>query len=483
MTTPTPSQPENGDAPQRRWRVVPQRRVSVVDQYRPQRWNWSIIVRPIDVSVARQAQRPLDREHLRGLRYFWLDGLFSAISENFYLNFISLYALAYGATNGQVGWVTATGNLLGALALFPGARMVERVGRRKPIILISGGGFGRLALLLLALVPFIFLQPTAAIIAIVALNGLRAFMFNFSNPAWTAPVADLVPDAMRGRYFSARNVAMGMAALAVAPIAGRVIVLGNGWHGWPYMGYQAVFFLAFAFGVIGTLSFSRIPEPAASAQQAAPHQRGDLRRALRESPEFVGLVISAFVWNLALQVAGPFFYVYLVNGLGGTTATVGAVVSITSAAALFGQWVFGRALDRRGALWVQTVAGLCIGFLPWAWLVITAPWHVGIINLFGGFLWAGFNLANFNLLLELTPDAQRPRAVALYQTVVFGSAFLGPLLGGYIADAYGYKANFALSGAGRLAAMGLFIWLSARPARRHGKGGARVKVEDWKIED
>ena len=33
--------------------------------------------------------------------------------------------------NGQVGWVTATGNLMGALALFPGARMVGHlIGRQ-----------------------------------------------------------------------------------------------------------------------------------------------------------------------------------------------------------------------------------------------------------------------------------------------------------------------------------------------------------------
>jgi MFS family permease len=448
--------------------------MSVVDQYRPQRWNWSIIVRPLDASVARQAQQPLEPRALRGLRFFWLDGLFAAISENFYVSFIPLFALAYGATNGQVGWVTAIGNLMGALALFPGARMVERVGRRKPIILVSGGGFGRLSLLLLGLVPFVFMQPHVAILAIVVFNGLRAFMFNFSNPAWTALVADLVPDTMRGRYFSARNVAMGLAALAVAPIAGRLIVVGNGWNGWPYMGYSTVFFLAFLFGVIGTLSFSRIPEPEPSAQQVAPHQRGDLRRALRESPEFVGLVISAFMWNLSIQVAGPFFNVYLVSGLGGTTATVGILASVTSASALAGQAYFGRALDRRGALWVQMVSGFCIGFLPLGWLLVTAPWQVGFISLFGGFMWAGYNLSNFNLLLELTPDAQRPRAVALFQTVVFGSAFLGPVLGGYVADAFGYTTNFAISGGGRLVAMVLFVWLSVRPARRRGK----AKIED-----
>ena len=459
-------------APPRRsaWRALPQRRVSAVDHLRPQRWNWSLVVSPVDNAVERQARQPLTRVQLVGLRFFWLDGLFSAISENFYLNFIPLFALAYGATNGQVGWVMALANLAGALALFPGARQAGRARRPKPIILWPGVGFARLALLLLALMPLVVINPMAAFVGIVALNALRAFMSNFANPAWTSMVADLVPDVMRGRYFSTRNLAMGTAALLVAPLAGYVIQTGNQLPGFPQGGYQAAFFLAFCFGVIGTLSFARIPEPEAVRQGGYVHQRGDLRRGLRENPEFVGLLASAFVWNLALQVAGPFFNVYLVTELGGTAATVGMVASVSSIFALVGQAVFGRLFDRRGALWMQTVTGLGIAFLPLAWTLITQPWHVGVINIFGGFLWAGFNLANFNLLLDLTPDQQRPRAVALYQTMVFGSAFLGPVLGGYVADLAGFKAIFALSGTGRMAAMLIFIWFSARPARRHGKG-------------
>ncbi|WP_419571912.1 aminotransferase class III-fold pyridoxal phosphate-dependent enzyme [Rheinheimera sp.] len=66
--------------------------------------------------------------------------------------------------------------------------------------------------LLLAMVPFVIIQPAMAIAAIIVLNGLRAFMSNLANPGWTSLVADLVPDAMRGRYFGSRNMAMGVAA-------------------------------------------------------------------------------------------------------------------------------------------------------------------------------------------------------------------------------------------------------------------------------
>ena len=58
--------------------------------------------------------------------------------------------------------------------------------------------------------------------------------------------------------------------------------------------------------------------------------------------------------------------------------------------------MFGRLLDKKGALWVMLVCGFTIPVLPLGWIFITAPWQVGIINTLGGFIWAGYNLANFN---------------------------------------------------------------------------------------
>ncbi|MBE2224934.1 MAG: MFS transporter, partial [Anaerolineae bacterium] len=138
----------------------------------------------------------------------------------------------------------------------------------------------------------------------------------------------------------------------------------------------------------------------------------------------------------------------------------------SSLTALFGQRVFGRLLDTRGSIWVMLVCGFTIPVLPLAWMFITAPWQVGLINTLGGFIWAGYNLATFNLLLILTPDEQRPRAVALYQTAVFSSAVVGPLLGGYLADAVNFQLIFGLSAIGRLIGMFLFVGFTVHPYRR-----------------
>lgn len=425
------------------------------DHLRPQRWNWSAVIRPLDRRLIEQTGDVLVPTQIFGLRYFWLDGLFAAISENFYLSFIPLFALAFGATNGQVGWLTAVANLAGAVAFFPGARLAER-GPRKPVVLWSGGGIARLMLLGMALLPLVSSQGWLLIWLLIGLNGVRAFMSNLANPAWTSIVADLVPDHVRGRYFSDRNMAMGVAALLVTPLAGRLIGLGNGRFGLAELGYQLVFFLAFAFGMVSTFIYSHIVEPVRPLPTTIQHHQGDLWRILRQSPGFIGLVASAFVWNLSLQIAAPFFSVYLVNEFQASTTTIGVLASVSSLMALFGQQIFGRLLDKKGTFWMMLVCGFTIPLLPLGWVFVTAPWQVGLINTLGGFVWAGYNLANFNMLLLLTPDQDRPRTVALYQTAVFASAFIGPLIGGYLADAISFQLIFGISFAGRLLGMIIF---------------------------
>ena len=252
-------------------------------------------------------------ESRRGRRLLWWDGLVSNFSESFVLNFTGPFALALGATTGQIGWLSALVNLASALALFPGARLVERTGQRKRIVVWTGGGVARLLLLVIALVP-VFIQGTAAIYAFIALVALRAFFSQLGFPAWSAMLADLVPAGIRGRYFASRNIGLAVAALIAAPLAGWLADQ----LGLP-RGYQVSFFLAGLIGFGATAIFARIPDhPLPPVSQATTEKPEGIRSILRTHPRFAGFTAVAFLWNLSLMVAGPFFSVYLVRDLGAT---------------------------------------------------------------------------------------------------------------------------------------------------------------------
>jgi MFS family permease len=412
-----------------------------------------------------------DAQWLAGLRYFWFDGLFSSFSDNLVAGFFELFLLSYGVSNGVIGLNTSIANLCAASAIIPGALAISRISSRKRLVVLTGGGIGRFGLLAIAFVPLATGDSGVAVVCLVCLNAIRAVMNNFCNPAWTSMVADLVPPASRARYFGKRNVAIIAASILAAPIAGRVVKSLSGTASFPQLGFQAIFFLSFAIGMLSTLSFSRIPDASVS-EATATRPRGFPLRALLSDRRFVGFVLSAFVWNTALQVSAPFFNVYLVSALGASAAMVGILTGVSSVSTLVGQLAFGRITDRRGDVFVQVLTGLLVPFLPISWILVSSPGQVVFINMASGLLWAGYNLATFNILLKITPDDRRPEATALYQTLVTASAVLGPLIGGALADTIGYKAVFVASGAGRFLGTLLFIALVVRPgpvrhAERH----------------
>ena len=404
------------------------------------------------------AQLPLSIR--QNLRWFWLDGVFASGSDSIVVAYLSLFVLVLGATRAQIGLMSALSSLSAALLLLPGATLVERRGRRKQIVVLSGGGASRLALLLLALVPLFFAGPTAVYVAI-ALVILRSAFGNLGVPAWVSLTADIVPLSWRGRYFSSRNMAMGVANMLATLLVGQLITLIGGTNG-----YQLAMGLAFAVGMASTFSFARIEEPLTSISPEVKDSgpRLSLLQHLRTHPDFLTFCATAAIWNLSLNIAGPFFNLYLVENLRASAGVVGALSVVATLAALPGQRLFGSLVDRWGTRQVQLVTGLLIPLLPWAWALTRSPWHVVPINLVAGFLWAGYELANFNFLLILTPEDRRPRYTALYQIVVMVALAGGAALGGIVAQRWGYTPVFVLSGIGRLCAALLFARFVRQPA-------------------
>ena len=400
----------------------------------------------------------------RNLGWFWLDGFFSAACDNIVVTYLTLYVLALGATGAQIGLMSALTNLSAALVLLPGAMLVERAGHRKGLALLGGGG-ARLALLLLASLP-LALQGNALVGVAIALAVSRDAFSNLGFPAWMAITADVVPLEGRGRYFASRNFAMGIAGMVVTLLAGELITRAS-----QPEGYQAALAFAFVFGMSSSFSFSRIQDPDGRVEPVREDKlslRG-LVGGLKAQPGFLSLCVAAAIWNFSLNVAGPFFTVHLVQDLHASAALVGLTSIATSVSSLAAQRWLGELSDRWGAARLQFASSLLIPILPFAWAIITAGWHVILINLLGGALWAAFTLSSFNYLLQNTPDDQRARFSALYQIVVLVSLALGAALGGALVSSVGYKVIFVLSGAGRLVASALFARFAEPGRPRRGE--------------
>ncbi|HNT76498.1 MAG TPA: MFS transporter, partial [Anaerolineae bacterium] len=199
------------------------------------------------------ATRGVHPQHHQGLRMFWWDGLLATISGAFVDTYTTLYALALGATSTHIGMLSSASSFMGMLAPLPGAALVQKVGRRRPLI-VSVSMLSRALILLAALLPFFFGGP-AVVTLLLVFFALRAGLNNLIHPAWVSMTGDVVPMEHRGRYFSARNVSMAVASMLVVPLAGWLI----GRIGAP-QGYQVSLTLAFVIGLTSSYAYSRIPE-------------------------------------------------------------------------------------------------------------------------------------------------------------------------------------------------------------------------------
>lgn len=388
----------------------------------------------------------------QNLRWFWLDGVFANASDAIIQTYLTLFVLALGANSVQIGLMNSLSNLGGAIFLLPGAWLVERWGHRRQIVVANGGGLARLMLLLLALLPLVLMGPVAVTVAIV-LVVVRGVSGSFSYPAWLSLSADIVPMEWRGRYFASRNIMMSVAGMVTVFLSGLIVTRFG-----ELPGYQYVLGLTFVLGLVSTYSYNRIADPLGSAPPPeVPRPARSLSRHLREDSDFWILCATAALWNFSLNIAGPFFRVYLVQDLS-ASATMVAVLSVAyTLSALPGQRLFGMLADKWGPRRVVLLTGLFIPGLPIGWALVTSAWQLIPLELISGFLWAGYNLAIFNYLLVLIPEGRRERYSAFYQIVVMVASAVGSALGGVMAaGTLGFVGVFIISGIGRLVAALVF---------------------------
>ncbi len=246
-------------------------------------------------------------------------------------------------------------------------------------------------------------------------------------------------------------------------------------------GYQVAFALATLFGLLSIYAFARIEEPSrrvlpAPAEGSAPESISWWRsvKAEKQFLRFCGL--STF-WTFAVNIASPFFFVFLIDEVGATPATLGVASAVSMFAALPAQRLFGVLTERKGSAWVRNISGYLIPITTLLWPFMQHPWHSFPLQVLGGFAWAGYNLAAFNLLLEMTPDEARPTFVAFFQALTGLGMAAGAALGGLLADRVGYTPVFLLSAGGRLLATVLFAGVIARKSARAKQWVGRQRSE------
>lgn len=380
-------------------------------------------------------------EQRRGLQMLWWDGLLSSMSVAFFTDFETLYLLALGATSAVIGLRSSVTSGVALLAPLLGAWLVARTGKRKLWVLLSAGGIGRIALLLSALAPLLFIQNNTTIAVILVLAAIRAFMGSVSVPPFNSLFGDLVPPAIRGRYVGLRMMGASAVTVLVLPLAGLLIESIGG-----VGGFQVTLVLAAAFGLGATWFFARIPE--IESEETRPDAGMGFQEGLAvfsHDRTFVLFCIINFVWTLGIQLSGPFFGVHMVENLGFGIDTISLLATIVTLCNVFVVHFAGSLVDRQGAGRITAVGMLLVPLMPVGWIFARNPFTVGLVRVYGIIAWAGVHVAAMPLMLRITPARFRTQFIAIFNTLNGVAAIIGPIPAAWMYENYGFTYNLIVS--------------------------------------
>ena len=225
--------------------------------------------------------------------------------------------------------------------------------------------------------------------------------------------------------------------------------------------YYILFVVAAALGIASTYVFRQIPFPPPEEKekrggQTTKEYLAVFFRSAQENRNFVNYVYSAVVWNFGVSFLGTLTAVYFVQDMGGHEGAWALVTASSLLAQTICQRYWGPLADKFGPKNVMAVSGIAVCFVPVMWFLAPVSWLGLVINFVSGFMWGGYNLAAFNLLLELTPDDNRSMYIGAYNTFMGLATAVGPVLGGFTAELLGLRSIFLFSFGVRV--VGLFLF-------------------------
>nr|MDO8097656.1 MFS transporter [Candidatus Njordarchaeota archaeon] len=374
-----------------------------------------------------------------GLRNLIRDGVFSQSMITLTQGaFLVGFALSLGAPNTAIGLLTAIIPLTQLLQI-PSIYVVEKYRSRRAITFYASIA-GRSMWLFVALIPFIFSPELGLVFLVLAvlLNASIGALGTCSRNSWWR---DLVPQDQLGTFFSRRMKLAMIVGIPLVIFAGFYVDFLKGQSsGYQPHGYSVLFVMGFFAGMISIYFISKTPEP----RMAPPEGERKLLKMILQpfkDANFKKLVVFLSSWNFAINLAAPFFVVYMLTVIGLGMSAVISLMVLSQLMNIGFLQIWGRFSDRYSNKSVLAVCSpvylVCI-FLwiftaMYGWYVLTLPLLV-IIHIFTGISTAGVTLASQNIGLKLSPKG---RATSYLATTGFTNSLaagFAPILGGVLAD-------------------------------------------------
>jgi MFS family permease len=356
--------------------------------------------------------------------------------------FLVAMALQLGASNFQIGLLAALPTLTNVFQLLA-IWLVQKYNNRRAVAVITNF-IARFPLLIIGILPFLFTTGTS-IQALIFLLFFHYFFGSVAGASWNSWMKDLVPEDKLGSYFSQRGRLTQILNVVLSLVLALVLDYIKKYAPEKELITYALMFLGGGIlGLLGTYLLSRTPEP---KSHLAKENLVKLFGKPLKDKNFRNLLIFNSFWTFALNLATPFFSVYMMKTIHLPLSYIIGFGILSQLAGIFAIKMWGRFTDQYSNKTIISIASpiyiICI--LGWSFVgMASSHWLtiflIGLINILSGVSSSGINLAISNIGMKLAPKEEAIVYLSARNMIVAFVSALGPLLGGWLADFFSTRS-------------------------------------------
>ena len=375
--------------------------------------------------------------------------------------FLPAYLHHISGSNSIVGLGLALQQVGGVISPIFGATKIEHRTKVMPAALWMGG-LARMAILGIAISGWL-LKGTPLIASVLFFMLMFGIFMGAQRVVFSLLMAKVIPISRRGRLQAWRNATGGAIAAVLAYFAGRYFIgtnlLGNG--------YGVTFIFAFFLTSMGLWALQFLlkePEPPTTRTQGRFRDRlKEFPRLISEDRAYRNFLLVQMLSSTG-RMAVPFYVLYVSASIPMTGATLGLLSLAYLGADTASNLIWGYLGDKTGfrlvllfsiLIWIAATLLLMGNHQEWA--IFLAFFGLGAAQ-------SGYMMSAQTMILEFGARDDLPMRIAVSATAESITATLGPLIGGKVADLFGYDVVFGAS-IGFLAAALLLLIVAVKEPR------------------
>lgn len=342
--------------------------------------------------------------------------------------FLAGYANFLGANDAFNGIIGAIPVLAGVISMFSPMYFEKRDKRKLQAVLLNF--LHRFILGLMVFIPLIVLNQAPRLMLLAFMYFAAYLAISFANPAASGLIIDLTQENTRGKYFGRRESYLLAVGTVISLILSRVLD-GYKADGNEYGGFVVVFVVILLLSLTNYYFWSNIKEPPVKSKKTTYSLKQVVTIPLKNSG-FKKVIIFFVLYNIGLQVGGPFFSIYMVTNLKLDYTYIMLMSMISTLVNVILVRVWGKIADNRSWDFVLKCSILMLGITHFAWMFVTDTTSVVLIPLLhiaGGMSWAGIGISTFNIQFIFSPEEGRTVYIGFNAALGGVMGFLGTLAG------------------------------------------------------